>query len=249
MATFRKIHTVFWSDPFVQSLSPERKYFFLYLLTNEKTRQCGIYEIAKHQMAYDTGYNIDTVSILLKYFIETKKIAYSSQTNEIAIKNWKKYNDNASPKVQKLVNDELKKVKNKDLILYIDTIDTVSIRYPQQEEEREQEQEKNKKKKENEKNENLIFDIEIYLKENQEDFYGICRGTSLGNGQVKKIIQKFHLHQIENNLYPKLPLQLIAGIKKWILNEKNISNGKETSRTSTTSGHTEIKPDGSFGQL
>lgn len=119
MSIFRKIHTSFWSDPFVQSLSPEKKYFYLYLLTNEKTKQCGIYEISKTQICNDTGYNIDTVSILLKYFAEVNKIRYSEETNEIAIRNWKKYNTNVSPKVQALENKELRLVKNDELIEYV----------------------------------------------------------------------------------------------------------------------------------
>ena len=81
MAIFRKIHNQFWSDPFVQTLSPEKKYFFLYLLTNEKTKQCGIYEISKRQISYDTGYTIDAVSILLEYIISEKKIMFSEVTN------------------------------------------------------------------------------------------------------------------------------------------------------------------------
>ena len=119
MAIFRKIHVKFWSDPFVQSLSPEKKYFFLYLLTNEKTKQCGIYEISKRHISYDTGYTIDTVSILLNYFIEQKKIMFSEDTNEVAVKNWNKYNGNPSPQVQKLVKEELSKIKNRGLIDYI----------------------------------------------------------------------------------------------------------------------------------
>ena len=119
MAIFRKIHTLFWGDTFVQSLSPERKYFYLYLLTNEKTRQCGIYEITKRQISFDTGYTIDTVSVLLNFFIEAGKVKYNEDTQEMAIKNWKKYNDSTSPKVQILVNKELKSVKDRSLIEYL----------------------------------------------------------------------------------------------------------------------------------
>lgn len=119
MAVFRKIHVSFWSDPFVQSLSPEKRYFFLYLLTNEKTKQCGIYEISRNQMCNDTGYNMDTVSILLNYFEEQGKIKVNTQTNEIAIKNWNKFNDNTSNKVQILVNKEHTLIKDKSLIQFV----------------------------------------------------------------------------------------------------------------------------------
>lgn len=129
MAIFRKVHVQFWGDIFVQSLTPEQKFFFLYLLTNEKTRQCGIYEISTRQISYDTGYNVDTVNKMIDFFTGAKKIQYSRQTNEIAIKNWDKYNGSSSPKVQNLVNKELVEVKDKDLIEYINSTDTVSIDY------------------------------------------------------------------------------------------------------------------------
>lgn len=127
MAVFRKIHTQFWGDPFTQDLTPEQKYFYLYLITNDKTKQCGIYEITKRQMCYDTGYNIDTVSKLLEYFISCQKIRYNVETNELAIKNWDKYNGSTSPKVQSCVNEELKSVKDTVLIEYLYGIDRVSI--------------------------------------------------------------------------------------------------------------------------
>jgi len=48
MAIFRKIHVQFWGDIFIQSLTPEQKFFFLYLLTNERTKQCGVYEMIEN---------------------------------------------------------------------------------------------------------------------------------------------------------------------------------------------------------
>lgn len=125
MAIFRKIHVQFWSDVFIQSLTPEQKFFFLYLLTNERTKQCGIYEITTRQISYDTGYNVDTVNNLIEFFSRSKKVVYSRETNEIAIKNWEKYNGSRSPDVQNLVNKELKSVKNLKLIEWVQSVDTV----------------------------------------------------------------------------------------------------------------------------
>lgn len=147
MAIFRKIHVQFWSDVFIQSLTPEQKFFFLYLLTNERTKQCGIYEITTRQISFDTGYNVDTINNLIEFFTKTKKVIYSRETNEIAIKNWDRYNGSRSPDVQNLVNKELKSVKNIKLIEWIQSVDTVvshskkSLR-EEPEEEREQEPEK-----------------------------------------------------------------------------------------------------------
>lgn len=135
MAIFRKIHTSFWSDSFTSDLDKDQKLFYLYLLTNERTSQCGIYEITKKQMSFDLGYGIETISKLLKFFISAKKVKYNEQTNEIAIKNWSKYNVSNSPKVKSCIDKEIKKVKDINLIQYIYSIDTE----PQEEEEQEQE--------------------------------------------------------------------------------------------------------------
>jgi hypothetical protein len=153
MATFRKIHISFWDDPYIQSLTPEQRYFFLYLLTNGKTRQCGIYEIGLKKISQDTGYNTDTVYILIENFQNDGKLRYNSATNEIAIKNWHRYNGSESPKVQSLVNEEMLSIKDRTLIEYIYTIDTKSTIRREEEEEKK----KKEKKKENVSDEKLNF--------------------------------------------------------------------------------------------
>lgn len=124
MAAYRKISVTFWSDSFIQSLTPEGKYFYLYLMTNTRTTQCGIYEITPSQMCFETGYNNSTIEKLLTQFQKTGKIKYSKETNEIALKNWPKYNESESPKVYACVQKELKSVKNKVLIQYLYSMDT-----------------------------------------------------------------------------------------------------------------------------
>lgn len=148
MAIFRKVHTSFWSDSFISDLDRDKKLFYLYLLTNERTTQCGIYEITKKQMAFDLGYSIDTVSKLLEYFVKCGKIKYNDNTKEIAIKNWCVYNKSTSPLVQSCVNKELKLVKDTLLIQYIYSIDTQSQEEEEQEEEQKQEQEEEQQEEE-----------------------------------------------------------------------------------------------------
>jgi uncharacterized phage protein (TIGR02220 family) len=140
MAIFRKVHTQIWSDPFFSDLDSEKKIFYLYLLTNERTKQCGIYDISKKHIAFDLGISLDKVSKLISYFISTGKIQFSESTNEVALKNWAKYNYSTSPKVVKCIESELKEIKNRVLIEYIYSIDTLS----QEEEEEEEEQEEKK---------------------------------------------------------------------------------------------------------
>lgn len=122
MSKFRMVRTEFWEDPkVVEELTPEDKYFFLYLLTNSKTTQIGIYQITKKQMAFDTGYSIESINALLDRFINHHKlVVYNDKTREIAIKNWGKYNFNRGGKpIIDCVNSELQQVKDKKLILFV----------------------------------------------------------------------------------------------------------------------------------
>ena len=129
MAKYRQIHTTFWNDPLILDLTPEQKYFYIYLLTNPNVKQAGIYEISIRQITYHTGYNKETVEKLLELFVSLNKIVLSKKTNEIAIVNFLKYNYSASPTVKKCIEKELDEVKNKELIKYIYTIDSLDIEY------------------------------------------------------------------------------------------------------------------------
>jgi hypothetical protein len=80
--------------------------------------------------------------------------------------------------------------------------------------------------------ENLCYDIEKYLLGRQKDFESVCMNAKKWSDFVKDILKKFHLWQVANDKYPKKPLQLIAGLQSWILNEKNYSkNGHSTTAT------------------
>ncbi|HEY8888723.1 MAG TPA: DnaD domain protein, partial [Clostridium sp.] len=101
------------SDSFVLELTPQEKFFYLYLISNTKSTQCGIYEISPKFIAIETGYSKDDVQRLIKRFCNFEKILYCDDTKEIMVLNWIKYNapnnNNAIIGVQK----ELKRVKNK----------------------------------------------------------------------------------------------------------------------------------------
>src|ERR1035437_7966472 len=139
MAVYRQIQTSFWQDDFVLNLTPEEKYFYLYLLTNSKTKQCGIYQLPMPIIIIETGYNQETVDKLLRRFIEYGKILYNAKIHEIGIVNWLKYNRMESPKIKACVNKELKEVKDKTLIDKIYLIQGVSQKEQEEEEEKEKE--------------------------------------------------------------------------------------------------------------
>lgn len=122
MAKFRMVRTDFWKNPMVsEEMTPEDKYFYLYLLTNPHTTQTGIYKITKKQMAFDLGYSIESVHSLMERFINHHKlIRYNPETRELAIKNWGKDNPHKGGKpVMDCIYSELKDVEDTSLIKYV----------------------------------------------------------------------------------------------------------------------------------
>lgn len=116
---YRLVYTDFWNDPKVmEEMTPEDKYFYLYLLTNANTNMIGIYRIVKKQMAFDLGYSIESVNSLMERFISTYDlIIYNADTRELCIKNYGKYNLNKAGKpVTDCIKKELNEVKDKSLI-------------------------------------------------------------------------------------------------------------------------------------
>jgi hypothetical protein len=150
MAVYRQVQTTFWQDDFVLTLTPEEKYFYLYLLTNSKTKQCGIYELPKPVMNLETGYNLETIDKLLQKFINYQKILYNDKSKEVCLVNWLKYNPTNSPKIWKCVEKELRGIKDKSFVkrIYPELpTDTLSKGY----------RNNNNKKKNNKKNKDNSF--------------------------------------------------------------------------------------------
>ncbi|WP_312288677.1 DnaD domain protein [Terrisporobacter sp.] len=192
MAKYRAIQVDFWEDGFVLDLTPEEKYFYLYLLSNSRTTQCGCYELPYKVLEMQTGYNRETVEKLLQRFVDYKKIEYSAETKEILIKNWYKFNFSKSPKVMNCILKEIESIKNIDFkkymvsvcIEYGYSIDSLSIDLGEKEKQKEKQKEKEYIKTktktsdvvsnsvDNSKNENLSFMSKIY----QENI-GIANGV------------------------------------------------------------------------
>jgi len=127
MAIYRQIHISFWQDNFVLDLTPEEKFFYIYLMTNSKTSQCGVYELPKKVMELETGYNRETIDKLIKRFIEYGKIEYCEDTKEMFLKNWLKYNSFKSDKVMICIKNELEEIKHNPF--KIECMNRLSIDY------------------------------------------------------------------------------------------------------------------------
>lgn len=118
MGIKRIVDTSFWTDGKVDEFTPEDRYFMLYLLTNPFTKQLGIYEISIKQVAFQLGYSVDSVKILLERF-ENKygMIVFSSDTNEVAILNFLRHSVVRGGKpVADCIIQDMTRVKNRKLI-------------------------------------------------------------------------------------------------------------------------------------
>lgn len=198
MAKFRAIHVSFWSDPDMMELTPEQKFFYLYLLTNPKVKQCGIYEISHRTIEFETGYNRDTVNKLLEFFEQKGKIVLGKSTNELVIRNFIKYNYTGSPMVAKCILDELSEIKDKDLIQYLYGMDTVSIHYG----------DNNKNKNKNNNNNN-----------NKKGVPPSKSGNEKPTSKVDYLDNQEFINELKKK-YPAVKIEVeIEKMKNWLLSE------------------------------
>lgn len=119
MGVKRVVDTDFWKDDCVaEKYSAEDRYFFLYLLTNPNSKQCGIYHLPLRVIAFEMGHSRDSVeSIIDRFEHRFKNIIYNKETQEIAILNFLKYSIVKGGKpVEDCIRKELEKVKDKTLI-------------------------------------------------------------------------------------------------------------------------------------
>lgn len=94
MEVFTKVERGYWQDEFILELTPEQKFFYLYLMSNSKVNTLGAYVFPMTMSALELGYNRETVKKLLDHFVEAGKIMYDETTNEVFLLNWPKRNWN-----------------------------------------------------------------------------------------------------------------------------------------------------------
>jgi DnaD/phage-associated family protein len=114
---YRPIDIEFWQDDFILDLSPEHKLSYLFLLTNRRTTQCGIYNIGLTIAQVELQFSEEKIIDHLKFFQDKGKILYNDETKEVMILNWHKYNNIHNHKnIRICINKELKRVKTAEFI-------------------------------------------------------------------------------------------------------------------------------------
>jgi len=115
----RIVDTNFWTDmSVIDNYSVEDKYFSLYLMTNGKTTQVGIYSLPKKVISFETGYTSDVIQVLIDRFSKQYgKIIYSEATQEITVLHSLQYTILKGGKpVSDLMERELTRIKDGSLI-------------------------------------------------------------------------------------------------------------------------------------
>lgn len=134
MAGYRQIHTQIWKDEWFIELEPEEKLLFIYLFSNDLASISGLYKIPVRVIVNETGLERKRVDEILNKFCEAGKIQYEDGC--IWVVNMSKYHQNASPKTQKRVQNDVDTIPDYPIkqryIQYATGDDTVSIPYPYQ---------------------------------------------------------------------------------------------------------------------
>lgn len=94
MEVFTRVERGYWQDEFIIELTPEQKFFYLYLMTNNKVNTLGAYVFPLTMSTVELGYNKETVLKLLDHFAQVGKIIWDETTKEVFLLNWPKRNWN-----------------------------------------------------------------------------------------------------------------------------------------------------------
>lgn len=91
--TMRSIDSRFWSDGWVRKLNALDRYLFLYLLTNDHTTWCGVYELDIAMMAFESGIDREDLERAMLPRLSPKVIYVDGW---VYVPNWMKYHLSSS---------------------------------------------------------------------------------------------------------------------------------------------------------
>lgn len=98
MAEYRTIKMSFWTDPFVESLSPEEKLLYLFLFTCPYTNALGVCSMTVRKISFETGLTAQAVSDGIKNLVSRGKLIQDG--DQILIKHFIKHQCSTSPKLE-----------------------------------------------------------------------------------------------------------------------------------------------------
>ena len=119
--TYSKIERSFWETDEARELTPEEKYFWMYLQTNANVNTLGCYAFRMRKAVDETGYNKDTLEKLLDIMIQRGMILYDATTREIFLLHWGKTNWNRQTATLRAIKADLKEIRSEMIKFKINT--------------------------------------------------------------------------------------------------------------------------------
>ncbi len=106
-----------WLDGKFRKLNLDTKLLFLYLLTSSHVEQAGVYEMPYDVASFETGLTPEQVEASMNVLIELGLIDYDSDTDEVAVLNYLKYNLlNGGANIKKCLMSLSKKISSEKLM-------------------------------------------------------------------------------------------------------------------------------------
>lgn len=185
--TYSKIERSFWETDEARELTPEEKYFWMYLQTNANVNTLGCYAFRMRKAVDETGYNKDTLEKLLDIMIQRGMILYDATTREIFLLHWGKTNWNRQTATLRAIKADLKEIRSEMIKFKINTQLEKSGIFTK-------EGENDKVSEENDKAENAEISAKTANKENNseqmETIGNNQGGEGEGEGEKKKEKEK-----------------------------------------------------------
>lgn len=118
MATaYSKIQRNFWETDEAREMTPEEKYFWMYLQTNANVNTLGCYAFRMRKAMDETGYNRETLEKLLQRMEQVLRILYDEGTKEVFLLHWAEGNWNKKTATLRALAADLKEVESVEVSL------------------------------------------------------------------------------------------------------------------------------------
>lgn len=216
--TYSKIERSFWETDEARELTPEEKYFWMYLQTNANVNTLGCYAFRMRKAVDETGYNKDTLEKLLDIMVQRGMILYDAATREVFLLHWGKTNWNRQTATLRAMKADLKEIRSEMIKFKINTQLEKSGIFTK-------EGENDKVSEENDKAENAEISTKTAHKENNSEQMGTIgnnqggEGEGEGEGEKKKEKEKILKSDSEAfaafwEAYPNKKNKAVA-VKRW----------------------------------
>ncbi len=113
---FTKINRNYWQSDIAIELTPEERYFHIYLFTNGNVNTLGCYHFSIKNMVRETGYNEETLEKMLLKMQYLGIIQVDRDTCEVLLLDWGEENWNRKTVTLRAIKSGIKELKSENLL-------------------------------------------------------------------------------------------------------------------------------------